>query len=171
MEISEYISETRKEAFIQTKHSLDTLREMMQNVQINDKLLREAGIQNVLASGQIKSLYEIIALPNIDITEISKIAPTIIDYNQNIVNKLRIESLYHNYNKRFTHDINLLKHENTQTIPESLNFDAIQSLSNEMREKLRAHKPRTIADIKAIPCITPTAFIAIRIYLKKNYGF
>ena len=54
-----------------------------------------------------------------------------------------------------------------QKIPTSFDYNSIEGLSNEVKEKLNQSKPRTIGDASATEGITPAAVNLILIYLKK----
>lgn len=94
----------------------------------------------------------------------SEIAKT----DNRILIKIYAEKLYKNYEKRLLKDIEILKKDKEITIPFTVNFDDIKGLSNEIRAKLKNTSPQTIADVKRIQGMTPSALIAIIIYLKKS---
>ncbi len=93
----------------------------------------------------------------------SEIAKT----DNRILIKIYAENLYKNYEKRLLKDIEILKKDKEVIIPKILNFDEIKGLSNEIRTKLKNTSPQTIADVKRIQGMMPSALIAIIIYLKK----
>jgi tRNA uridine 5-carboxymethylaminomethyl modification enzyme len=93
----------------------------------------------------------------------SEIAKT----DDRILIKIYAENLYRNYEKRLLKDIEILKKDKEVIIPKTLNFDEIKGLSNEIRTKLKNTSPQTIADVKRIQGMTPSALITIIIYLKK----
>jgi tRNA uridine 5-carboxymethylaminomethyl modification enzyme len=53
-------------------------------------------------------------------------------------------------------------------IPLEINYYEINSISNEVREKLSKIRPVTIAAASKIQGITPASIMAILIHLKKN---
>ncbi len=93
----------------------------------------------------------------------SEIAKT----DNRILIKIYAENLYKNFEKRLLKDIEILKKDKEVIIPKILNFDEIKGLSNEIRTKLKNTSPQTIADVKRIQGMMPSALIAIIIYLKK----
>jgi tRNA uridine 5-carboxymethylaminomethyl modification enzyme len=63
-----------------------------------------------------------------------------------------------------------MAHEN-QNIPEDLDYDTVLSLSFEVRQKLKAHRPETIGQAARISGITPAAISLLLIHLKRlHYG-
>jgi tRNA uridine 5-carboxymethylaminomethyl modification enzyme len=61
----------------------------------------------------------------------------------------------------------LRRSENT-AIPEDLDLDKISGLSNEVKQKLRDHKPATLGMAGRIQGITPAAISILMIAIKKH---
>ena len=80
------------------------------------------------------------------------------------------ENLYKDYEKRLAKDIEILQNDKKITIPNTINFNEINGLSNEIKTKLENSSPKTIADIKRIQGMTPSALITIIIHIKKLRG-
>jgi len=56
-------------------------------------------------------------------------------------------------------------------IPADLDYDEIASLSFEVRQKLKAHRPETVGQASRISGITPAAISLLLIHLKRRkYG-
>ncbi len=63
-----------------------------------------------------------------------------------------------------------LAHEQ-QAIPADVDYDAVTSLSFEVRQKLKAHRPETIGQAARISGVTPAAISLLLIHLKRlHYG-
>ena len=65
-------------------------------------------------------------------------------------------------------DIEIFKQEESVLIPDDVDYSMIGGLSNEVVEKLKKHRPLTISAAKAIQGVTPSAIMAIIIYLKSK---
>ncbi|MGB6976241.1 MAG: tRNA uridine-5-carboxymethylaminomethyl(34) synthesis enzyme MnmG, partial [Gammaproteobacteria bacterium] len=61
------------------------------------------------------------------------------------------------------------RHETT-LIPADFDYNAIRSLSSEVRQKLLAVKPTTLGQATRIPGVTPAAISLLLIHLKKRHG-
>jgi tRNA uridine 5-carboxymethylaminomethyl modification enzyme len=58
-----------------------------------------------------------------------------------------------------------------QPIPADVDYDAVTSLSFEVRQKLKAHRPETIGQAARISGVTPAAISLLLIHLKRlHYG-
>ncbi|CCJ47334.1 tRNA uridine-5-carboxymethylaminomethyl(34) synthesis enzyme MnmG [Bordetella parapertussis] len=63
-----------------------------------------------------------------------------------------------------------LSHEQ-QPIPADIDYDAVTSLSFEVRQKLKTHRPETIGQAARVSGVTPAAISLLLIYLKRlHYG-
>ncbi|MCF6767154.1 tRNA uridine-5-carboxymethylaminomethyl(34) synthesis enzyme MnmG [Thiotrichales bacterium 19S11-10] len=81
--------------------------------------------------------------------------------------QIEIQAKYDGYITRALNDIEKQKELESMTIPEHLDYQRIQSLSNEVRQKLTEAKPTTIAQASRISGVTPAAISLLLIYLKK----
>ncbi len=61
------------------------------------------------------------------------------------------------------------RHEDAQ-LPDDLDYGLISGLSNEVRAKLRDHRPGTLGQASRIPGITPAAVSLLLIHLRKHGG-
>ena len=94
-------------------------------------------------------------------------AYNIININSKIIVNVFAYNLYKYYEKRLNKDINILRNDNNINIPVDINYDNINGLSNEIREKLKKKFPGTIANMKRIQGVTPSALISVTLYIKK----
>ena len=74
-----------------------------------------------------------------------------------IAEQLEIDAKYAVYLDRQNADIESYRKDESFELPEELDYAALQGLSNEIRQKLQAHKPRTIGQAGRIDGITPAA--------------
>lgn len=82
--------------------------------------------------------------------------------------QLEIQARYGGYITRQQAEI-AKQHRHEETlIPENFDYQAVGGLSNEVREKLIAAKPLTIAQAARIPGVTPAAISSLLIFLKKS---
>jgi tRNA uridine 5-carboxymethylaminomethyl modification enzyme len=65
-------------------------------------------------------------------------------------------------------EIDKLKRSEETKIPETLEFDAISGLSNEVKQKLKQHRPSTLGQAGRIQGITPAAISLLLVHLKRH---
>ncbi len=85
-----------------------------------------------------------------------------------VVEQIEIEAKYAGYIERQLQEIEKTSREQNTPIPEDLDLDRISGLSNEVKQKLRQHKPATIGMASRISGITPAAISLLLIFMKKH---
>ena len=81
--------------------------------------------------------------------------------------QIEIEALYAAYLDRQSDDVAALRRDESLTLPESLDYDAIGGLSNEVRSKLKAVRPMTLGQAARIEGVTPGALTALLGHVKR----
>jgi tRNA uridine 5-carboxymethylaminomethyl modification enzyme len=83
--------------------------------------------------------------------------------------QVEIQIKYEGYIARQQEEIDRQQAYESQIIPDSIDFDGITSLSFEVRQKLRVHKPETVGQASRISGMTPAAISLLLIHLKRHY--
>ena len=81
--------------------------------------------------------------------------------------QLEIQIKYQGYIDRQEQDIQKLKRQEDTPLPADFDYQQMQGLSNELKQKLSMVKPENIARAARIPGMTPAAISLLLIYLKK----
>ena len=85
-----------------------------------------------------------------------------------IAEQLEIDAKYAVYLDRQTADIESYRKDESFELPEQLDYAALPGLSNEIRQKLQAHKPRTIGQAGRIDGITPAALTLLVAHVRRS---
>ncbi|MCB1706286.1 MAG: tRNA uridine-5-carboxymethylaminomethyl(34) synthesis enzyme MnmG [Halioglobus sp.] len=113
------------------------------------------------------SLAELLKRPELEYADLAGLVgvPTA---DQQAAEQVEIQAKYAGYIDRQREDIaRLRRHENTP-LPADLDYLAVDGLSNEVRQKLVAARPDTLARAGRIPGVTAAAVSLLLIYLKKR---
>ncbi len=86
--------------------------------------------------------------------------------DSNTKKQIAIEALYQPYIRRQDQDIEILRQDENIKIPLNLDYNSIQSLSNEVREKLNRARPANVGAALRIQGITPAAMMAVIVYIR-----
>ena len=81
---------------------------------------------------------------------------------------MEIQAKYAGYIDRQQDDIDRLRRYENTTLPPDLDFAAVDGLSNEVKQKLTAARPDTLARAGRIPGVTPAAIALLLVYLKRR---
>ena len=84
--------------------------------------------------------------------------------------QVEIEIKYEGYIKRQDQEIAKIRRHEGMLIPDSLTYEHIDGLSNELRQKLTEHRPTSLARAARIPGMTPAALSLVMVHAKKSGG-
>ena len=150
------------------KHSLlQEARQIVSRETISPNKAVEAGLK-INQDGVKRSILDLLAYPTISFDRLSEIWPVMKSFRADVREQIEIESVYQSYLSRQQADIELFKMDEQLTIPDSIDYDSVGSLSNEIRIKLKQSKPVTLGAASRIPGVTPAAITAIMTYMKRR---
>jgi tRNA uridine 5-carboxymethylaminomethyl modification enzyme len=75
---------------------------------------------------------------------------------------------YSGYIARQTDEIAKLKRNEHIRIPADVDYEQISGLSNEVQQKLKDHRPETLAQAARISGVTPAAISLLLVHLKRQ---
>ncbi len=84
-----------------------------------------------------------------------------------VVEQLEIAAKYQGYIDRQAEEVNKAASYENMALPPELDYAAVPGLSNEVKQKLRQHRPQTIGQASRIQGVTPAAISLLLIYLKR----
>ena len=123
---------------------------------------------HVNADGQRRSIRDLLAFPGVTLETFVPVRPEIADWSAQVRQQVEIDAGYAGYLDRQASDAAALRHEEALALPVDLDYAAIGSLSNEVREKLTLIQPRTLGQAGRIEGMTPGALTALLSHVKKS---
>jgi tRNA uridine 5-carboxymethylaminomethyl modification enzyme len=121
--------------------------------------------------GQRRSAFELLSHPNISIADLAKIWSRFRDLPPKIAEQVEIDAKYDVYLSRQAADIAAYRRDESLELPDGLDYSQLRGLSNEVRQKLDAARPRTIGQAARMDGITPAALTLLVAHLKRNGRF
>lgn len=118
--------------------------------------------------GRRRSAFELLSHPNIGIGQVAAVWPELCDLPPKIAEQLEIDAKYEVYLSRQAADIAAYRRDESLELPESLDYAELAGLSNEVRQKLAATRPRTIGQAGRMDGITPAALTLLVAHLKRR---
>ncbi|MDX3896134.1 tRNA uridine-5-carboxymethylaminomethyl(34) synthesis enzyme MnmG [Pusillimonas sp.] len=85
-----------------------------------------------------------------------------------VAEQVEIQVKYAGYVVRQQEDVRRQAAQEGQAIPEDLDYDAIDSLSIEVRQRLKAARPETVGQASRISGVTPAAISLLLIHIKRH---
>jgi tRNA uridine 5-carboxymethylaminomethyl modification enzyme len=161
------IAVPRETMFRQKQQLLAEALEFASRETLTPKQASAAGL-TVNQDGQVRSLLDLLSYPHIGFDDLAAIWPTMNGWRADVREQVEIEALYKSYLQRQQTDIASFKEEEQLALPDWLDYDAVGSLSNEIRSKLKQTRPATIGAASRIPGVTPAALAAVLSHLKRR---
>ncbi|MBX9847141.1 MAG: tRNA uridine-5-carboxymethylaminomethyl(34) synthesis enzyme MnmG [Xanthobacteraceae bacterium] len=117
--------------------------------------------------GKRRTAFDLLSYPDIGVSDIARIWPEFADLPPKIAEQLEIDAKYAVYLDRQSADIESYRKDESFELPEQLDYASLQGLSNEIRQKLQNHKPRTIGQAARIDGITPAALTLLVAHVRQ----
>jgi tRNA uridine 5-carboxymethylaminomethyl modification enzyme len=118
--------------------------------------------------GRRRSAREILSYPDISWDQVIQVWPGLKSTDAKIATAVEIDCLYHVYLERQSADIEGLRAEEERVIPDDFDYSVLSGLSNELKAKLIARKPRNIAQASRLEGMTPAAVALLVAHLRKT---
>ncbi len=118
--------------------------------------------------GQRRSAFDLLSYPDLGIGDVARIWPRFAELSPKIAEQLEIEAKYDVYLDRQLADVESYRRDESLALPDDLDYAALPGLSNEVRNKLQTHRPRTIGHAGRIDGITPAALTLLVAHLRRH---
>jgi tRNA uridine 5-carboxymethylaminomethyl modification enzyme len=132
------------------------------NKLLEKPMVREYSLADLLARPEVT--YETLTQA---ISDVSADLPASPELARQITEQVEIQLKYQGYIDRQEEDIKKLKRQEDTPLPEDFDYQQMQGLSNELKQKLQKVRPENISRATRIPGMTPAAISLLLIYLKK----
>ncbi len=117
--------------------------------------------------GQRRTAFELLAYPDVSWAQVSSIWPQLNEIESVIATHLEIDAKYDVYLSRQAADVDAFRRDESLVLTD-VDYSAVPGLSNEARQKLDAHRPRTIGQAGRIEAMTPAALAILAAYLRRQ---
>jgi tRNA uridine 5-carboxymethylaminomethyl modification enzyme len=154
------VGEERAQRFAQKQSALAAGRTLLDSLVATPSEARKAGL-SVNADGQRRSAFDLLSYPNMTVDQLARLWPDILAIPLDVLEQVTIDAQYAVYLDRQEADIAAMRRDETREIPDWLDYSALPGLSAELKQKLAARRPATIAQAQAIDGVTPAAITLI----------
>ncbi len=119
---------------------------------------------------QPDKMFKVFSRPQLDLEDFRKFKKVAAyieehDLDQEVVEQAEIQVKYSGYIEKEKNNADKLTRLEDMIIPENFNFDKIQSISIEAKQKLNKIRPRTIAQASRISGVSPSDISVLLIYM------
>lgn len=112
------------------------------------------------------SLLDLLKRPQVTYSQLAELSAG--DVATDVGEQIEINAKYSGYIDRQQEEVDRLRQYEAMRLPDDFDYDRVSGLSNEVRAKLKASRPETLAQAGRISGVTPAAVSLLMIYLKKN---
>jgi tRNA uridine 5-carboxymethylaminomethyl modification enzyme len=118
--------------------------------------------------GQRRTAFELLSYPNVTIADLAKIWPRFGELAPKIAEQIEIDAKYNVYLSRQAADIAAYRRDESFELPDEFDYGSLPGLSNEMKQKLQTHRPRTIGHASRIDGVTPAALTLLVAHVRRG---
>lgn len=162
------ISEERYRRFMKKKEQIEQEKERFFNTKVKpdertNRLLKQWGTQEIDNGVNLASLLR---RPEIKYENLLELVPSDIQLSAEVTEQVEIQIKYEGYIKKQLQDVERLKKMEKKKLPINLDYENMQGLAKEARDKLGRIKPLNIGQAARISGVTPADISVLLIYLE-----
>jgi tRNA uridine 5-carboxymethylaminomethyl modification enzyme len=161
------VSRARAGAFWHKAAALHAGRALLGRLSATPDALARRGV-TVKRDGVRRSAFDLLRYPDLDPAALRRIWPEIGRIRADVMAQLETDARYAGYLERQEADIRAFRRDEALVLPEALDYDAVASLSHEVRETLKRARPETLGAAARLSGVTPAALVALLGYVKRQ---
>ena len=161
------ISSARSRAYAEKAEKLVQYRNLAAELKITPSEAEKYGLK-INKDGVARSAMTLLSYPDIDLSKLVAIWPQLNEMSPEIAEQLEIDATYSGYLDRQEADILAFRKDENLLLPLDLDYQKIDGLSNEIREKLKQAKPATLGAAGRIAGVTPAALTTLLRFVKRK---
>ncbi|MFW2542835.1 tRNA uridine-5-carboxymethylaminomethyl(34) synthesis enzyme MnmG [Primorskyibacter sp. 2E107] len=167
------VSRLRQDKFNLKMELLSKVRDVSEQFVLGkeDLIAMNAGVK---PDGTKRSAFQALSLKDVEFSDVAALSEELSNVDPEIGEQLKREALYANYIERQQRDVDALRRDEALAIPADFDFDALPSLSSELKLKLNTARPEDLSQAGRIDGMTPAALTLIlaklRQYNRRSVG-
>ncbi len=105
--------------------------------------------------------------PDIALGDLARIWPQLGGLDSKTAEQLETDAKYEVYLSRQAADVESYRRDESLVLAENIDYAAVPGLSNEVRNKLETHRPRTLGQAGRIDGLTPAALTLLAAHIRR----
>ena len=118
--------------------------------------------------GRRRTALDMLSMKTVSLDQLKQVFPELRGLRADVEEQIEITAVYAGYLERQDQEVLALHAEQDARLPIDLDYSAIGSLSNEIREKLERARPETLGRASRIQGMTPAALAALLQFVKRR---
>ncbi|WP_132696026.1 tRNA uridine-5-carboxymethylaminomethyl(34) synthesis enzyme MnmG [Rhodovulum steppense] len=160
------IGAERAQVFADKMERMARARGQLDAMSLTPREISAAGIR-VNADGNRRSGFDLLAFPDVRFADLLTLDPSLAAVDAEVAAQLERDALYANYIRRQEQDVQAMRRDEAHALPNDFPYDRIDGLSNELKGKLMAARPETLAQAARLEGMTPAALTLILARLRQ----
>ena len=161
------VDQERSDSFENKKAKIFAVVEKLKSRSMTPKEINAGGVF-VNQDGNRRDGVQVLAFPDVAFSDMFGLFPELTETDKEIAQQVERDALYSNYIARQQKDVDALKRDEAQIIPEDFDYEGIDSLSNELKLKLGRVQPMNIAQAGRVDGMTPAALTLLLAKLRQR---
>jgi tRNA uridine 5-carboxymethylaminomethyl modification enzyme len=161
------VSESRQRVFEKKMDLMESAMGRLTSKTYTPRELNQIGL-SVNQDGARRSVFQLLSFPDVDFEKLMGLDPTLSEIDPEIRDQLSKDALYANYIDRQQRDVDAMKRDEDQIIPDGFSYEHLDGLSNELKKKLIAARPRNLAQAGRVEGMTPAALTLLLAKLRQD---
>ncbi len=171
------VDDVRWDAFSRKRDAIENELQRLKSTWVNPRLLPAEQAEALLGKAIEReySLTDLLRRPNVSYASLMQargedgelLAGPGLAADEVLAEQVEIQTKYAGYIARQQDEVQKHAAHEQQPLPGDLDYDAVTSLSFEVRQKLKTHRPETIGQAARISGVTPAAISLLLIHLKR----
>ena len=163
------VAQDRWAAFSRKQNDIATAKTRLRKCSFTARQIADTGVK-LNPDKAARNGLEVLALSDASFETVCDLDPSLADIDTAIGEQVRCDALYATYIERQNKDVEELRRNEAMTIPDGFDFDAVEGLSSELKQKLRARRPISMGHAARVDGMTPSALLLITAVLKRDLG-
>lgn len=164
------VTKEKYERYLYRKENIEKELKRIQEIKINpttqnNEILERLGTTPIKNT---QSLEELIRRPELGYDAVKELDPQRPELRRDIIEQVEIEIKYSGYIKKQNIQISQFKKLEKRYLEKDLNYEEVQGLRNEAREKLTKIRPESIGQAARITGVSPADINVLLIYLERK---
>ena len=169
------VDDARWQAFESKREAIAREQERLRSTWVNPRMLPAEDAQRVLGQAMEReySLADLLKRPDVGYAALMSLpgaapADGVPLSDPIVIEQLEIQAKYAGYIERQKDEVARNETNESLVLPEGLDYKDVPGLSNEVRQKLAAARPRTLGQASRLQGITPAAISILLVHLKRQ---
>lgn len=164
------VKDDQYQIFLSKKQAIETEIKRLQNLRLKPTAEMQAFLvakgAPALKDGVLAA--DFLRRPEVTYQDLLQFIPAVPELTAKEIEQVEVQLKYEGYIKKAMEKVEKLKRMEAKRIPENIDYDAINGLATEARQKLKKIQPETIAQASRISGVNPADISILMIYVEQG---